>query len=158
MRIEPKQLAKLADLKFSANVNVSDPTGAEGGGSAQFNVEATDIDQFKSELDEAFRKVQEFKNVKISGKDTNSSTYNQSSGSIAMDEGNPTDSGLALQTPQTVRFASADVEAESIAELQEVTASIEATLIQMKKSLDKLAKSTSTKQEENMSGSEKLNK
>ena len=71
-----------------------------------------------------------------------------------MDEGAPTDSGLALQTPQTVRFASADVEAESIAELQEVTASIEARLNQMKKSLDKLAKSTSTKkQEENMSGS-----
>jgi hypothetical protein len=152
------ELQKLADLQFSAQVNVSDPNGDEGGGSAQFNVQATDINQFKSELDEAFRKVQEFKNVKISPQDTNSSASNQSSGSIAMDEGTPTDSGLALQTPQTLRFASADVEAESIAELQQVTASIEATLNQMKKSLDKLAKSTSIKQEENMSGSDKLNK
>ena len=155
-----KELAKLADLKFSAQFNVSDPNGDEGGGSAQFNVEATDINQFRNELDEAFRKVQEFKNVKISPEDTNSSASNQSSGSIAMDEGAPTDSGLALQTPQTVRFASANVVgAESIAELQEVTTSIEAKLSQMKVSLDKLAKSTSTKiQEENMSGSDKLNK
>jgi len=154
-----KELEKIADLKFSANVNVSDPNGDEGGGSAQFNVEASDIDSFKAELDEAFRKVQEFKNVKNAGKDTNSSTYNQSSGSIAMDSGAPPDSGLALQTPQAIRLASADVEAESLAELQQVTASIEATLSQMKKSLDKLAKTTSTKiQEEHMSGSKEINK
>jgi len=154
-----KELEKLADLKFSANVHVSDPNGEEGGGSASFNVEASDIDHFKSELDEAFRKVQEFKNVKNSQKDTNSSTYNQSSGSIAMDDGTTPDSGLALQTPQAIRLASADVEAESLAELQQVTASIEATLNQMKKSLDKLAKTTSTKiQEEHMSGSKEINK
>lgn len=154
-----KELEKLADLKFSAQVNVSDPNGDEGGGSAQFNVEASDINQFKTELDDAFRKVQEFKQVKISEKDTNSSASNQSSGSIAMDEGTPTDSGLALQTPQTQRFASADVEAESLAELQQVTAAIEATLNQMKKSLDKLAKTSTMKtQEENMSGSKEINK
>jgi hypothetical protein len=154
-----KELEKMADLKFSANVNVSDPNGDEGGGSAQFNVEASDIDSFKTELDEAFRKVQEFKNVKNSGKDTNSSTYNQSSGSQAMDNGTTPDSGLALQTPQAIRLASADVEAESLAELQQVTASIEATLSQMKKSLDKLAKTSTTKiQEEHMSGSKEINK
>jgi hypothetical protein len=154
-----KELEKLADLKFHATIGVDDPRGDEGGGSATFNVTANDIDKFKSDLDDAFRKVQEFKNVKISEKDTNSSASNQSSGSIAMDEGAPTDSGLALQTPQTTRFASADVEAESLAELQQVTASIEATLSQMKKSLDKLAKTFSTKtQEENMSGSKEINK
>jgi len=154
-----KELEKIADLKFSAQFSVSDLNGDEGGGSAQFNVDATDINQFKSELDEAFRKVQEFKNVKISEKDTNSTASNQTSGSIAMDEGAPTDSGLALQTPQAIRLASADVEAESLAELQQVTASIEATLGQMKKSLDKLAKtSTTKKQEENMSGSKEINK
>jgi hypothetical protein len=154
-----KELEKLADLKFSAQVNVTNSNGAEGGGSAQFNVESADINQFKSELDEAFRKVQEFKNVKISEKDTNSTASNQTSGSIAMDEGAPTDSGLALQTPQTQRFASADVEAESLAELQQVTTAIEATLHQMKKSLDKLAKTSTMKtQEENMSGSKEINK
>jgi hypothetical protein len=152
-----KELEKLADLRYSANVQVSDPQGLEGGGSASFNVEADDIGKFKSELDEAFRKVQEFKNVKISEKDTNSSASNQSSGSIAMDEGAPTDSGLALQTPQNVRFASSDV--GYLAELQEVTSAIEEKLNQMKKSLDKLAKTTSINtQEETMSGSDKLNK
>lgn len=152
-----KELQKLADLKFHATIGVDDPRGDEGGGSATFNVMANDIDKFKSDLDDAFRKVQEFKNVKISEKDTNSSASNQTSGSIAMDEGAPTDSGLALQTPQTTRFASADLDAESLAELQEVTSSIEAKLSQMKKSLDKLAKTTNT-QEENMSGSKDINK
>ena len=152
-----KELEKLADLKFHATIAVDDPQGEEGGGSATFNVEANDINKFKSDLDEAFRKVQEFKNVKISEKDTNLSAFNQSSGSIAMDEGSPTDSGLSLQTPQTVRFASTDV--ESLNELQEVTAIIEAKLNQMKHSLDKLAKITSKQtQEENMSGSKEMNK
>jgi hypothetical protein len=153
-----KELEKLADLRFHATIGVEDPQGQEGGGTAKFTVEATDINKFKSELDDAFRKVQEFKNVKISEKDTNSTASNQTSGSIAMDEGAPTDSGLALQTPQNTRFASDSPEAESLAELQEVTASIEAKLSQMKKSLDKLAKTTSNIQEENMSGSKEINK
>ncbi len=156
------ELAKLADLKYSATLNVSDPQGDEGGGSAQFNINASDLDKFQSDIQEAFVKLQEFKNTKISEKDTNSLAFNQSSGTIAMDEGAPTDSGLALQTPQTVRFASAEeniTDAESIAELQEVTASIETRLHQMKISLDKLARTTSIKkQEENMSGSKEINK
>ncbi len=153
------ELAKLADLNYTATLSVNDPSGAEGSGGAQFNINANDLDKFQTDIQDAFSKLQEFKNTKISGKDTNSLASNQSSGTIAMDDGSPTDSGLALQTPQTARFASADVEAESIAELHEVTAAIEATLSQMKKSLDKLALNTSTKkQEENMSGSDKLNK
>ena len=147
-----KELEKLADLNFHATIGVDDPRGNEGGGSATFNVQANDIDKFKIDLDDAFRKVQEFKQVKISEKDTNSLASNQTSGSIAMDEGSPTDSGLALQTPQNVRFASTSTDEDSLAELHEVTAAIEAKLNQMKKSLDKLAKTTSNTQEENMSG------
>jgi hypothetical protein len=154
-----KELDKLAELVYTANITVSDNTGTPDNKSTQININATDLNKFRTDIEDAFTKLQDFKSTKISEKDTNDLASNQSSGSIAMDEGAPTDSGLALQTPQTVRFASADVEAESIAELQEVTASIEARLNQMKKSLDKLAKSTSTKtQEENMSGSDKLNK
>lgn len=151
-----KQLAKLADLKFSAQFNVSDPLGDEGGGSAQFNVEATDINEFKSELDEAFHKVQEFKNVKISEKDTNDLAFNQSSGTVAMDETAlpNTDSGLA---PPSVRYASAD--ADSITELRKITSAIEDKLSVMKQSLDKLAKNSNTlKEEETMSGSKEMNK
>lgn len=153
-----KELDKLAELVYSATINVSDNSGTPDNRSQQISINATDLNKFRTDIEDAFNKLQDFKTAKIDEKDTNDLASNQSSGSIAMDEGAPTDSGLALQTPQTVRFASADVEAESIAELQEVTASIEARLNQMKKSLDKLAKSTSTKQEENMSGSDKLNK
>lgn len=153
-----KQLAKLADLKFTASLNVSDPQGDEGGKSGTINVEATDIEKFKNELSDA---VQQLAQINASAnnleKDTNDLALNQSSGSIAMNEGEATDSTLALQTPQVARFASAD-EAESIAELQKVTAAIEAKLSHMKDSLDKLAKNFTNTQEENMSGQNELNK
>jgi hypothetical protein len=66
-----------------------------------------------------------------------------------------TDSGLA---PPHERYASADTNAESIHELREVTAAIETKLSQMKQSLDKLSKTSTNIQEENMSGSNDLNK
>lgn len=152
-----KELDKLAELAYNATISVSGGEGTENK-SQQININATDLNQFKSEIDDAFLKLQEFKTAKNSEEDTNSSVYNQSSGSIAMDEGAPTNSGLALQAPP-IRLASADVEAESLAELQQVTASIEATLSQMKKSLDKLAKTSTTRlQEENMTGPKDINK
>lgn len=148
-----EDLDKIAELVYSATFNVGSVDNDYGSDtkSQQINISATDLNKFKSEIDDAINRLQEFKS-NISEKDTNSSASNQSSGSVAMDEGAPTDSGLALQTPQTIRFASANVEAESISELQQVTAAIEIKLEHMKKSLDKLSKSTSTKQEENMSG------
>jgi hypothetical protein len=152
-----QELAKLADLGFSADLHLQDPKGNEGGGSTDIHINANNIEKFKADLDEAFQRLAEIaQSTKISEKDTNSSVYNQSSGSIAMDEGAPTDSGLALQTPQTARFASA--EEAGISELREVTAAIEAKLNQMKQSLDKLAKTSINTQEENMTGSNELNK
>ena len=151
-----KELAKLADLGFSADLHLQDPQGSDGG-STDIHVNANNIEKFKSDLDEAFQRLAEIaQSAKNSEKDTNSSTYNQSSGTISMDEGAPTDSGLALQTPQTARFASADQ--AGISELREVTAAIEAKLNQMKHSLDKLAKTSINKQEETMTGSNELNK
>jgi hypothetical protein len=152
-----KELAKLADLNFAASLSYDDPQGNEGGGSTNIQVKATNIEKFKADLDEAFQRLAEIaQSAKNSEKDTNSSVYNQSSGTISMDEGAPTDSGLALQTPQTARFASA--EEAGISELREVTAAIEAKLNQMKNSLDKLAKTSINKQEETMTGSNELNK
>lgn len=153
-----KELDKLAELVYTATITVGGNEGGNDNKTAQFTINATDLGKFKSEIDDAFQKLEEFKTAKISEKDTNDLAFNQSSGSIAMDEGAPTDSGLALQTPQNTRFAAASLEAESLTELQEVTASIEAKLNQMKKSLDKLAKTTSNIQEENMSGSKEINK
>lgn len=157
--IENKQreLAKLADLNFSATLNLADPKGAEGGGSTKIDVVANNIEKFKTDLDGAFQRLAEIAEAtNNSEKDTNSSASNQSSGTIAMDEGSPTDSGLALQSPQTARFASA--EEASVSELREVTAAIEAKLNQMKHSLDKLAKASINTQEEKMTGSNELNK
>src|SRR5271154_1354436 len=152
-----QELAKLADLGFSADLHLQDPKGDEGGGSTDIHVNADNIEKFKADLDEAFQRLAEIaQTAKNSEKDTNSSVYNQSSGSISMDEGSPTDSGLALQTPQTARFASA--EEAGISELREVTAAIEAKLNQMKNSLDKLAKTSINTQEEKMTGSNELNK
>src|SRR5574337_92981 len=153
-----KELDKLAELVYTATITVGGNEGGNDNKTAQFTINATDLGKFKSEIDDAFQKLEEFKTAKISEKDTNDLAFNQSSGSIAMDEGAPTDSGLALQTPQNTRIAAASLEAESLTELQEVTASIEAKLNQMKKSLDKLAKTTSNIQEENMSGSKEINK
>lgn len=152
-----KELAKLADLKFNANITVSDEMGNEGPNNTSMSIEANDIQKFKTDLAEAMEKLQGiYTSVKKSEENTNSSAFNQSSGTVAMDEGAPTDSGLALQTPQTVRFASAD-QAE-ITELRQVTAAIEAKLNEMKLSLDKLAKTSINIQEENMTGSNELNK
>lgn len=152
-----KELAKLADLNFSATLNIADPKGMTGNGSSTFNVVADNIEKFKSDLDEAFHRLSEIAEAtNNSEKDTNSLASNQSSGAIAMDEGVSTDSGLALQTPQTARFASA--EEASISELREVTAAIETKLNLMKQSLDKLAKTSINTQEEKMTGSNELNK
>jgi len=153
-----RYLEKLADLTYSADIKVNDPSGHESLDFQPINITANDLDQFKNDMENAFSQLQQLKNTKISEKDTNVPASNQSSGSISMEEGAPTDLGFALNPLQTARFASANVEAESIVELHQVTAAIEATLSQMKKSLDKLSQITSTKQEENMSGSEKLNK
>ena len=153
-----RYLEKLADLTYSADIKVNDPSGHESLDFQPINITANDLDQFKTDMEDAFSQLQQLKNTKISEKDTNVPASNQSSGSIGMEEGAPTDLGFALNPLQTARFASVNVETESIAELHQVTAAIEATLSQMKKSLDKLSQITSTKQEENMSGSEKLNK
>lgn len=153
-----KELEKVASSYQATIIKSNEAEGAEVSDSNSITVRGESLESFKQDFERGLQELESL-NSKFSEKDTNSSASNQSSGSIAMDEGASTDSGLALQTPQTVRFASADVEAESLAELQKVTAAIEATLNQMKKSLDKLAKTSTIKtQEENMSGSKEINK
>ena len=151
-----KELEKVAS-SYQATIVRSSEGNGEITDTNSITVKGESLDSFKKDFERGLLELETL-NSKISEKDTNSSASNQSSGSIAMDDGAPTDSGLALQTPQIPRFASTDVEVESLAELQQVTSSLEATLSQMKKSLDKLAKTTSNTQEENMSGSKEINK
>jgi hypothetical protein len=136
------QLNKFAG-NFSATIR-SDDTSVD--------IKAESIEDFKKSFESAcsnFEKLIE---------DTNNAAFNQSSGTVAMDDTvlNNTDLGLA---PPVSRYAStANVEANLVSELKKVTSSIEAKLNQMKQSLDKLAMTSTKLQEGNMSGSKEINK
>jgi hypothetical protein len=148
------ELNKIAN-NYTAVLTVNSTPG-QTNNSAQFTVNSTDLDNFKNEIQAAFEKLEEIKSTNFS-EDTNDLAFNQSSGTVAMNEASAPnmDSGL---TPPHDRYASSNNEA-SISELREVTAAIEAKLSQMKQSLDKLLNTSKTTQEENnMSGSNDLNK
>lgn len=148
------ELKKLTDRRFLGKITVSENGGGDNTLS-EITIDTSDLNKFKNDMEDAFQKLQEINaSVNNSEKDTNDLASNQSSGSIAMENSaDPTtDSGLA---PPHERYASANLDTESIQELREVTKVIEQKLSQMKVSLDKLANSNT--QEENMSGSE-LNK
>ena len=155
--VENKQneLNKLADLSFSAKLSVSDPNGDEDAFfGSYFDIHANNIEKFKQDIDEALQKLSELNNsTKISEKDTNDKASDQSE-SIADAPG--ADFGLA---PPNDRYASANVDENTITELHMITKTIEAKLGQMKESLDKLTNtSTQNKQEETMSGTNDMNK
>lgn len=146
------ELNKLADLQFSAQLNVSDPSGlSEGGRNAQLNIQSNDIEKFRNDLENAVKKLEDINaSANFSEKDTNDLAFNQSSGTVAMSETDVPNTDSALAPPHE-RYASDNTEDESIKELREVTKVIESKLSQMKKSLDKLANKSQT-HEENMSG------
>jgi hypothetical protein len=149
------ELKKISEQHFCGKITVSDGAGKDNKVS-EITIDASDLNKFKIDMEDAFQKLQEIQaSANISEKDTNDLAFNQSSGSIAMENSaDPnTDSGLA---PPHERYASANLETESIQELRDVTKVIEEKLSQMKVSLDKLANNSNT-QEENMSGTE-LNK
>lgn len=145
--VETKQKeleSKLAQLNFQASLTLSNP--GEDGGQSTFSVNGQDLEKFKTDLDQAFERLAEIaQQAKNSENNTNDSTSDQAL--VATPEA---DSGLAHPH---ARYASVEVGVDPIAELQEVTSTIETKLSQMKVSLEKLANtSTKNKQEENMSG------
>jgi hypothetical protein len=141
-----KEINKIAN-NFSASFHVS----TKDGETSSIDVQSTNLEDLKKDVDNAMKQLGEItESLKISEKDTNDSAFNQSSGTVAMDETTePNITGLA--TP--AKYASTNVEADLVSELRVVTASIESKLIQMKQSLDKLATTSTKTQEENMSGS-----
>lgn len=147
------ELTKIAN-SYTAVLTVNSVPGQTNSG-AQFTVNSTDLDNFKSEIQSAFEKLEEFKSANFQ-KDTNDLAFNQSSGTVAMGDNatTTTDSGLA---PPHDRYASMDEE-KSFEELQIVTAAIEEKLSLMKQSLDKLLSKKTTQEENNMPGSKELNK
>lgn len=116
------------------------------------SISGNDLQSFKDDFNRALGELESI-NSKISEKDTNDMVSNQSPDSLS--ESGLDDSGLA---PPHARYASADVEVDSIADLRKVTAAIELKLNNMKQSLDKLEKTSTKIQEENMSGPNNINK
>lgn len=154
-----KELAKLASGGYSATLIRGSSADSPGSvnDSVSISVSGEDLSSFKADIERGLQELDSY-NSKILEKDTNDLAFNQSSGTVAMDETAVpnTDSGLS---PPSVRYASAEVETESIAELRKITSAIEQKLSIMKQSLDKLAKKTFTPtEEETMSGSKEMNK
>jgi hypothetical protein len=162
-----KELKKVAD-NFKANINFTKGNPTDYGSDPKdagtvTNVEITskDLDSFKQDVNKAiedFEKLQsslnaEEENLHNHGNDLASSS--DSTDTDAMGVSGLDDNGLA---PPHARFASEDVEVDSIAELRKVTASIATQLDQMKECFNKLEKTSTKIQEENMSGSKEINK
>jgi hypothetical protein len=145
-----KEINKLADLVFSAQLNVNNSDGKTGFKNSQLNIQSNDIEKFKVDLSDAVAKLAEINSAAdFSEKDTNDLALNQSSGTVAATEADAPNTDLSLAPPHE-RYASA--ENESIKELREVTKEIESKLGEMKRSLNKLANKQI--QEETMSGQE----
>jgi hypothetical protein len=140
------QLSKIADLRFEANIVVSDEEQEEGPKQSQISISSDSIDQFKKDLADATAKLENIYNsVKNVEKDTNDIAFNQSSGTFAMDETSipQTDTSLA---PPNARYAETD-------ELKTVLTSIGQKLDDLKNKLSIFT----NKHEENMS-SQAMNK
>lgn len=141
-----------ANLNFTAgNPNRIDPEGK--GAVTNIEVTSKDLETFRKDVEKAiadFQSLQSSLNEENMQGHTNEIASDQLSGDTSA-----VDSGLA---PPHARYASAEVGVDLIAELQDVTKTIETKLSQMKQSLDKLANTSTTKQEENMSGTNNINK
>lgn len=156
---------KAAELKkiaasYNASLSFAEDGAAEGSAITNISVSSKDLETFKSDVEKAisdFEELQSSLNEEEKVLDHTNDLASNKSESI-MDEGAESgldDFGLA---PPHERYASADVEEYSIEALHKVTASIRKQLWQMKQSLDKLEKASTNKQEENMSGSNEMNK
>lgn len=142
-----QEIKKLADLKFNASINVLDPKGDENVKASTLYIESNTLEDFKKDIESACNQLSNIyslaKNAPENVNDSNNTSYNQSSGSLAMSEQAPAE-GLSPNSPQTARFAQ---------ELTHITSTIENRLNQIKLSLNKLSnlKETFYKEENNMS-------
>lgn len=156
-----KELEKLAD-SYNAQISFTKDNGNGEGGVTNVSVNSKDLETFRGDVNKAIEEFQKLQssltneeNMQNHTNDLASSKSPDFASAAESAESGLDNFGLA---PPHARYASADVEVDSIAELRKVTASIEKQLDQMKQSLDKLEKTSTNKQEENMSGSKELNK
>ena len=145
------QLAKLAAAQFTANISIV-PDLNNANNSMQLNVNASDLDAFRSSVNEAidsYKKLQLTENEQNSENNTNDTAFNQSSGKIAMDETDLPNTDYS-DAPPHARFASSGEELEQ--ELESIKASIGEKLAKMQEDLNKIANTLINNKEEIMSG------
>ena len=153
-----KELNKIAAKVFKASVSVDDSEGGGQFNGASFNVESSDLETFKTDLDAAISKLMEInESAEHIEEAKESQAFNQSSGSIAMTESEDT-ANLGLQPPSTPKFASDGSGSGSMEEFKRITSSIEAKLNEMNQNLGKLLTNSINAKEGNMSGSKEINK
>jgi hypothetical protein len=151
-----EELKKLAEVKYTAQIGVSNSDGHHFQGS-KIDISGNDLEKFEEDLRDAFEKLREIsedvknlpehsgsdsENSEESSEDSNNLASNQSSGTVAMEETAlpNTDSSLPSYSQ---RFASSN-------ELQKLNSSIEGKLHDMKRVLDKLVNQSTNIKEENM--------
>lgn len=149
-----KEIKKIAET-YNASISFNGMGDQGAGKVTNVSVTSKDLENFRKDVDKA---IADFQSLQTSLKEENMPEHgndlasNQLSG---VDDTTAADSGLA---PPHARYASTDVGVDTIAELREVMKAIETKLGQTKVSLDKLANTSTKKQEENMSGTNNINK
>lgn len=148
-----KELNKLAD-SYNAQISFTKDDGKGDSGVTNVSVNSKDLETFRADVSKAIEDFQKLQSS-LTNEENMQDHTNDLASSKSPEFVSEDNSGLA---PPHARYASADVEVDSIAELHKVTASIETKLDLMKQSLDKLEKTSTQIQEENMSGSNNINK
>ncbi|CAM6001411.1 unnamed protein product [Sphagnum balticum] len=157
---QTEQRIKLADKLFNANLSFQDPNGINGdehGKSGNVSLQATSLEDLKSQVEKAFADFETISNESKENlsEDTNHTALPQTESSVSMDESDleATDRNIA---PPAARFASND----EINGVDSQLKIIKAKLDSMQQDFDKLAQFTNTsnqKQEEIMSGNKDNN-
>jgi hypothetical protein len=149
-----KELNKIAGTIFNATLNIKNNDSDLENKDITFSITTSDLNQFKSEVEEAFNKLKDINSsIKNSKEDTNDLVLNQLSDIEDIDTVGMPNTDISL-SPPNARLASSNNEHYSINDLQKITASIEEKLTLMKESLNKLINDNlKLTQEENMSGS-----
>jgi hypothetical protein len=151
-----EELKRIGKMQYTASLNFSKTDEETDGNqkSGSLNIVSDTLDAFKNDLDRAleqFQSLNSSNNEEKMSSDSNSTAYNQSSGTMAMQETEMPGTDFSI-APPTDRFASLE---ELETQLSLIKSSIESKLAHMQQQLSKL---TNTK-EDTMSGkTDNLNK
>jgi hypothetical protein len=146
-----EELKKLGDQRYTASIILTNNENDSGVNSMKtIDVSGDSLEAFKTDIERALGQLQSLNSSmseENNSKDTNDTAFNQSSGTIAMDETELPGTDFSLAPPVN-RFVPGHLEQE----LAIIKASIESKLSQMQRDLNKLASTFTNTKEEIMSG------